>query len=87
MRNSGQKQIRQQNQNQNIDQESTASIPMVERHEPAVPLLSPDSRNEPGLYPDLNNQNEHLVRNNVIGMISSPTIPHSSTNNKTITPI
>ena len=39
-RNSRQKQIRQQNHNQNIYQESTASIPMVERNEPAVPLMS-----------------------------------------------
>ena len=87
LRNSGQKQIQQQNHNQNIYQESFASIPMVERNEPAVPLMSPDSRNEPGLYPDLNKQNEHLVRNNVIGTISSTTIPHSTTNNNTITPI
>ena len=49
--------------------------------------MSPDSRNEPGLYPDLNNQNEHLVRTNVIGTISSTTIPHPTTNNNTITPI
>ena len=87
LRNSKQKQIRQQNHNQSIYQESTASIPMVERNEPAVPLLSPDSRNEPGLYPDLNNQNDHLVRTNVIGTISSKTTPHPTTNNKTITPI
>ena len=87
MRNSRQKQIRQQHQNQNIYQESTASMPMVERNEPAVPLMSPDSQNEPGLYPDLNNQNEHLVRNSVIGTISSTTIPHPTTNNNTITPI
>ena len=62
LQNSRQKQIRQQNHNQNIYQESTASIPMVERHEPVVPLISPDSRNKPGLYTYLNNQNEHLVR-------------------------
>ena len=60
---------------------------MVERIDPAVPLMSRDSRNEHGLYPDLNNQNEHLVRTNVIGMISSTTIPHPTTNNNTITPI
>ena len=76
-----------QNHNQNIYQESTASLPMVERNEPAVPLMSPDLRNEPGLYPDLNNQNEQLVRTNVIGTISSTTIPHPTTNNNTITPI
>ena len=87
LRNSRQKQIRQQNHNQNIYQESTASIPMVERNEPAVPLMPTDSQNEPGLYPDLNNQNEHLVRNNVIGTISSTTIPRPTTNNNTITPI
>ena len=60
---------------------------MVERNEPAVPLMSQHSRNQPGLYPDLNNQNEHLVQNKVIGTISSTTIPHPTNNNNTITPI
>ena len=67
LRNSRQKQIRQQNHNQNLYQESSDSIPMIERNEPAVPLMSPDSRKEPGLFPDLNNQNELLVLLLVVG--------------------
>ena len=66
-------------------QENNASIQMVERIEPAVPLLQPESRNEHGLYPDLNNQSEHLVRNKIVGTISSSTIPNSANNNNTIT--
>ena len=53
---------------------------MIERPEPVVIFLQPDSRNEPGLYPDLSNQNKHLARSIVIGTISSPTTPHSTTN-------
>ena len=53
--------IRQTNHNQNVHQENNNSIHMVERPQPAVPSLQPVSRNEPELYPGLNNQSEHLV--------------------------
>ena len=73
-RNSRQKQKRQQNHHQRISQASTASIPMVERPDPAVPFGQQIHETNLVLYPDLKNQNEQLVRNNVIGTISSPTI-------------
>ena len=87
MRNSKTNQIRQYNHNQNLlYQESNASIHMVD--ERAVILLQRDSRNEPGLYPLLNNQSKFLVLKNRIRTTSSPTITYSTNNNyNTVTPI